>query len=359
MTTIVKAHRASDFLALVPQVTGFQPHNSIVFVAFRGNRTCGAIRFDLPHSDASARQAANTMIGVLCKLSRVDAVVPIAYTDDRFAGQAGIPHADFLRAVVQRAERSGFLVRDALCVAADGWGSYLDGDCPAEGRPLGEIAASGIADAIPTRDRVFPGRVADRARLPEVDLATKESVARLYRGLRASDAGQVGRPPRDPVTTMGLVEFALDLPPASPADEDAALLLWHVQDPSTRDAAMLQLAFGPSVGLATIIGNEEYWRGDDSGARESAALMFGEGPRPDPARIERALELLGALTARAPVSARPAPLCMLGWLSWALGRGSVAGIFVEQALAIDPDYRLAQLLITMLDAGRLPEWAFA
>ena len=71
-----------------------------------------------------------------------------------------------------------------------------------------------------------------------------------------------------------------------------------------------------------------------------------------------ASRFLNATTARAPKSARPAPLCVLAWLHWALGRGSVAGILVEQALTIDPDYGFATLLLTMLDAGRLPDWAF-
>jgi hypothetical protein len=61
----------------------------------------------------------------------------------------------------------------------------------------------------------------------------------------------------------------------------------------------------------------------------------------------------------APRSAKPAPLCMLAWLSWALGSGSVAGFFVDQALAIDPQYSMAILLEVLLASGHLPEWAFA
>jgi len=38
--TIVKTREAHDFLALVPQLAGFQPERSVVLVAFRGNRTC-------------------------------------------------------------------------------------------------------------------------------------------------------------------------------------------------------------------------------------------------------------------------------------------------------------------------------
>jgi hypothetical protein len=51
-------------------------------------------------------------------------------------------------------------------------------------------------------------------------------------------------------------------------------------------------------------------------------------------------------------------LTMLAWLNWALGLGSTAGLFIEQARAIDPRYGLAELLDSMLHNGMLPEWAF-
>ena len=36
----------------------------------------------------------------------------------------------------------------------------------------------------------------------------------------------------------------------------------------------------------------------------------------------------------------------------------MAGILAQQALTIDPDYGFATLLLAMLDAGKLPDWAF-
>jgi hypothetical protein len=61
----------------------------------------------------------------------------------------------------------------------------------------------------------------------------------------------------------------------------------------------------------------------------------------------------------APRSARPAPLCMLAWLSWTLGQGSVAGIYIDTALDIDGEYGMARLLLQLIGSGHLPEWAFA
>jgi hypothetical protein len=351
MTKIVKVHAASDFLTLVPQLAGFQPRNSIVLVAFRGKRTRGCLRFNLPASPPATvlRRIVSTMIGVFCKLQDVDSVVPVVYTDDRFADTIGAPHEAFMRAVIQRAERSGFDVRDALCVAADGWGSYLDEQTPAGGNPLSDIADSAIPAEIPEEHRIRPGGVAESAQLPEVEAATKQRMAALLN--RKPGPGSLAR-------IVDLIETLAGSSADTLSDADAALLLGHLQAPAMRDAAMLQFAFGPAAGKAARIGEARYRRGDPRGAERSASLMFGEGPRPDPDRIRCALGALLELTARAPASARPAPLSMLAWLSWALGRGSVAGSFLEQALAIDSDYGLALLLLQMLDAGHLPEWAF-
>ena len=416
-TTIVKTKEAHDFLALVPQLLGFLPEKSMVLVAFRGNRTCGAMRFNLPDPSAPQKihkRIATTLIGTLCKIPGVDAIVPVAYTDDRFAAVPGIPHERFAETLIKRAEFSGFLVRDALCVGADAWGSYLDPDCPADGSPLSDIATSSVHQAIPDDARRDLASLRSGADLPKVDLATKERLARVYRRYRqlancadtfpelAAAVGDL----RDPVETA---ELALTLDVAALNVEAAAALLLLIQSPGNRDQMMLQFAFGEEVGIETYELNQRYWAiqratgrsmddivraeleqkqeqkafrdgdggddddgdggadngsGDDEsvgpGEQETGNLMLGlTNERPDPDRIERAIELLKAVVAMAPRSARPAPLCMLAWLSWALGRGSVAGIFIDQALAIDRRYSMALLLNTLFCSGHLPEWAYA
>ena len=198
--TIVKTPTPQDFLALVPQLVGFLPEQSLVLVAFRGNRTCGALRFNLPRDEAGAselRRIAGTLLGTLCKIPGVDALVPVVYTeqeigDEPAGAEADLPHGAFLRAIQARAGESGFLVRDALCVAADGWASYLDlgqgrlrpGRAPvaAAGRavrhPLSDIAASSVAQGIPAGSRREIATLQTGAELPKVDLATRERCAR-------------------------------------------------------------------------------------------------------------------------------------------------------------------------------------
>ncbi|WP_218683236.1 DUF4192 family protein, partial [Microbacterium sp. BF1] len=52
------------------------------------------------------------------------------------------------------------------------------------------------------------------------------------------------------------------------------------------------------------------------------------------------------------------PLTVAAWLSWALGRASHAGRYLDMVREIDPRYPLAALLETMIGGAMLPEWAF-
>ncbi len=395
--TVVKTSKPSEFLALVPELVGFQPENSIALVAFRGRRTCGALRFTLPDSDGSPtlhKRIATTIVGMACKLPGVDALVPVVYTDERFAGLPTVPHESFIKTLIQRCELSGFVVRDAFCVAADGWASYDDPDCPDGGRPLSDLSASTLTAAIPEEHRKPLGSLTSWADLPDVGLVDRERTAKLVKRYQ-SLASNLGSAPElvemigdilDPVATAEVV-LTWDADAVEVAD--AAALLFLVQSPANRDQMMLQFAFGEDVGseafevnaryaalqratglsMDEIVREEMELRQRDTGgaghpaqvlADQTSDLLMGLGEsRPDPVRIEAAIAVLKTVVAMAPRSARPAPFCMLAWLSWALGRGSVAGIFIDHALAIDPHYGMAQLLDTLLGTGHLPEWAFA
>lgn len=399
--TVVKTSQPGEFLALVPELVGFQPENSVALVAFRGNRTCGALRFTLPKADGPEKlykRIATTIVGMVCKIPGVDAVVPVVYTDEGFADRSVIPQEHFTHILIQRCELSGFLVRDAFCVGSDGWGSYRDSGHPAGGRPLSDLAPAALTlPGTDERQRRALGSLASWADLPDVGLAARERTAKLLRRYQRLARKAESVPELfdlvgdllDPVATAEVVPTwdpqCVDIP-------DAAALLLLVQSPSNRDQIMLQLAFGRQLGAAAFELNVRYaalqrvtglsmdeivraeieYRasvannadtaddsGSEAGQRISDLMMGMTSTRPDPSRIEAALVVLKAVTAMAPRSARPAPLCMLAWLSWALGRGSVAGIFIDRALEIDPHYGMAMLLDTLLGTGHLPEWAYA
>ena len=323
MSGLVKAHSPADFLAAVPQLVGFEPVNSIVLVGFHGKTTRGALRLDLPTKTVAYKRVVTMALGTICKIPGVDAVAVIICTDENFGDSAQPPFADFAQLMMKRIDHSGFRLQSALCRAADGWTSYLWDGTPAGGYSLSEIADSPIVDQLPP---VLAHEV------PTISASARRRVIDEFAGY-----GQKGafHPEFDDVPLF--VERALEWTDDEFV-ESAALLLYLLQSPASRDAAMLHWATNLSMGddlwafAHRPLGVDPEW--DTS----MGNLMLGVGPRPDPVRIHQAIALLRRLVAVAPPFAQPAPLCMLTWLNWALGLGSVAGDHLNAVLAIDPRY---------------------
>ena len=347
--TVVRARTAADLLALVPSLVGMAPRRSLVLVVFHGSRTMGALRLDLPQADP-ARDLAGHAVGTVCRLDGADGVVPVVYSDDPFPQAIG-PSRALLDDLLTAARRAGLRVKDALCVAADGYGSLLDPELPHAGRPLGELPE--LSGLPPLLDLEAATRLDD---IPEED--RRRFLARVRRSARAT--GRSGRTVEGVLSAadpVGAIERALDLDRLDPLPVPVIAALADL--PVLRDLVLLQIGWGPVFGAAvlarTLLPAEE-----PLGPEEAPGLAFcgGDMPRPDPERIERAIELLRVTAAHLPERHRAPLLTMLAWLHWALGRGSVAGRIVDAARAIDPRYGLAELLARMLGAGMLPEWAY-
>jgi len=372
MTVILKANGPADLLAMAPPMVGFLPRNSVVLVAFRGKRTCGAMRFDLPPSDNPVvhKRVVTTIVGMFCKLPEVDAAVVIVYTDDEFGTSDAIPQAAFAEMIGRRLTLSGFELRESICQAADGWASHFDPDVPVGGHPLTRIAESTVARAIGDQHGMFPPPTSMIDRVPRAEKSQRSRLARRLQAYEKVRAGIMRNDGPSPPTVLDVME---DLPrfaeqalawDAAELDAYGALLVFTLQGPPIRDLVMLQWSFGIEVGDRLWAHDRQDGALDGTGdaALEDLAdigdLMMGIGPRPDPRRIEGGIALLLELTSRAEDVRRPPLLCMLAWLNWALGHGSQAGLHLDEALAIAPGYSMAQLLRSMTGTGILPEWAF-
>ncbi|PWC03151.1 hypothetical protein DCE94_12860 [Agromyces badenianii] len=378
MTTIIRAEAPHDLLALIPSLAGFRPERSVVCVAFAGNRTVGVLRHDLPRQVRDRAPLVSAIVGTLCRMGGVDAIVPIVYTDARFDAGRGLPQRALLSLLVKRSEQAGFLVRDALCRAADAWGSLLDPDTPTTGHPLALIDESPVTRLVPEACPVLAS-ANEAADLPAVDAAASTALVAALDGLAGDSRGaaltRLG-PNGDPVV---LVETLLDRSSVHPP----LRLAWFVHLaslPAMRDAMMLQFAFGVVVGEAahddamstadraealdeTVDGlvRREMANGAVGEVSEMLSrLMLGQTSlRPDARRVERALSMLRPLIANAPATHRVGLLCMAAWLAWSLGRGSVAGAFIDRALEIDEGHSMAGLLAAFIGSGALPDWAFS
>jgi hypothetical protein len=348
MTTVIRAAGAADFLALVPRMLGFMPSRSIVLVPFAGNRTLGVLRLDLPDlQDATEIESvASTFIGLVCKVSHADGVAAVVFTDDHLAGvdADALPHAPFIRALLQRADLCGLRTSEALVLARDGWGSYLDPELPTGGRPLEDVP---FDDAALSDMPLAPGGQAAGADLPSVDLVEKERVARSLRSIE-----HAWQP--DPTH---LLEEALGWDPDDMSPDQSASVIWCLARPLVRDVALVQWAGDLERGMEALDAQLAWAEGAEY-PPDIAATMWGEGPRPDPDRLQRALDLCRHVAAAAPRAERAGPLSACGWLAWALGRSTHAGRYAQAALEIDPEHGMAGIVLGMASNAHLPEWAF-
>ena len=370
MTAVIKAKNPADMLALMPALLGFTPKQSVVLLPFRGNRAYGAMRLDLPGSGPPAvhKRLATYIVGTLCKLRGVDSVVLVVVTDAKFGAQSTPPSSDLVKTLRARFRQSGLGLKEALCLASDGWGSYLDDDTPAGGRPLSDVTNSAVTGAVPPEARREVDASARESRVPNAPPAevqrVKEKFDRLRRRVDEADDDDhhVPREFEALQDVPNLMEAALEWNDEEIAS-GAALLLFAWQGPPLRDMTMLQWATEMSVGDLILDENESMIRSDPTAPSKThqflGGLMMGIGPRPDPDRIERGIRLVRAVVARAEDEQRVAPLCMLTWLCWALGHGSEAGRYLDEAASIRPDYGMVEVLSAILGNGMMPEWAFS
>ncbi|WP_341946447.1 DUF4192 family protein [Microbacterium sp. LWH11-1.2] len=366
MTTVLRASDSTDFLRVVPALAGFTPRQSIVLLPFRGTRTYGAMRLDLPDDGISLEEYADAAVGLVSRVEGTDAVALVVYTDaEAHPTRDGLvlPFAVEVDELLGCAEDAGLRVVDALCVTPAGWSSYLV-DEPV----IGLLSDIGTSPALPSEGDVSGDQFAG-VDLPPSDLAEKERVGRalleLTEMLCLDRCGALtGR--ENPMAIAALVmledvpaffESVLRTPEDLPPFATAALL-WSLNRPLLRDVAIAQWATDLAGGMRTLAAQLAFAGSGTTVPDDLGQVFLGRGPAPDLDRLRLALSVVRRAAAQAPRAYRPAPLTAAAWLSWALGRSTHAGRYLEMVRDIDPQYGLAALLETMIGGALLPEWAF-
>lgn len=365
MSTIVRVGSPADFLAHVPHLLGCTPRRSLVLITFAGTRSLGALRVDLPEPDTVAEVAsiASTVIGMACKVPQTDAVAVVVYTDLSVADAAGAPHGALVDALRARADICGLGVVDALAVGRDGWNSYLS-PLPDGTQPLAEVAARDMADSEPgVHDDQFAA-----AELPAVEPQEAAAVYRLLGDLervmdqrggarlsmrRRAAATEVADDLADPPTVF---EAAVT-PGGDLGVRDTVALAFCLQRPGLRDVALMQWVGDITTGDATYRAQWAYADGAPF-PEDLARPLWGQGARPDPDRLRRALDRCRRVAAATPRDRRAGPLAACAWLAWATGRSTHAATYAAWALDIDSGHVLADIVRAMTDHAHLPEWTF-
>lgn len=366
MTTVLRASDSADFLGIVPALAGFTPRRSVVLLPFQGSRTHGAMRLDLPSGDTDLEAYADAAVGLIARVTGTDAVAVVVYSDEGPESTTDglvLPVAVAVDELLWRAEDAGLRIVDALCVTPRGWSSYL-----ADEPRLGDLGELAPVPEVPGLGDVAGDQLSGTA-LPVADLARKERVARALReigDLLDHDAigPLTGR--ESPAALAGIAALAdipaffealLEHPDTAPVSATGALL-WCLDRPVFRDVALAQWATGVDGGILTLQAQLSFARDGRMISDDLGAVFLGMGPAPDPDRLRLALGVVRHAAAAAPRASRPGPLTAAAWLSWALGRSSHAGHYLDLVRDIDPHYGLAALLRTMVDAAVLPEWTF-
>lgn len=375
--TILRSSTTADLLATVPAICGFTARNSVVVIPFSGKRSRGAMRMDLPSAATTTafRALAQTIIGMLRRLPDCTGLALVVYTDDTFASRHGTPHLELWRALAPKLRRTGLQLKEAACVASDGWASYLDPARPVGGRPLSEITESRMAlEAAFVSDDIRD--IASWNELPQADpqLARRVATASMQLGevgVRVDAFGVAHEVDSDPV---GLAERMLALPTAEVGAQCLAEIVATAELPALRDILLHALAGGRELGervlehsLESVRVREETGASFDEQALQEyesgevdddGLFMIGMSRQaPDGDRLHRAIDVLRWAAAHAPANRRAGTLCLLSWMLWARGSMTAADRMLELARECDPGLRMVETLGWLLASG-MPEWAF-
>ena len=297
----------ADLLGAVPYLLGFHPEESLVVIGLADTTVTVTARINLP--DMHLPNVLRTLFDAVNR-SRATRTMLVVFTD------AAVDRAILSSTLADHVGRAGFGLVDSLPVSHGRWWSLAcedSGCCAAEGSPMPPPATELHAAAtyaglttLPSRDALAAmfGPLSDRTDLAaelvvqqdiEVNAAlvgTHDTFVRavtraLFAAHRAAQGGEM------------------------PTDRDVARYGVALQCFAVRDAVWMAL--------------------DDD-------------------RLE-GIELWVNLARRLPAPYSAAPLFLAAWCAWRDGNGALAGIAAERALASDPSYSAADLLLAALARG--------
>jgi hypothetical protein len=311
-----------DLVQLVPFLLGFHPAESLVILGLAGGRIVVTVRMDLADvvADGVLAGTVSAMVD-----GGAEELVGVVF-DDRAVPAGGRPPDPLpwhgVRAALQvEADRVGATVEDVLLVSERRWWSQCCPDsrcCPREGRPLDDTSSEVAAAAAYAGLVALPDRAALAAMLePEPDDVRDPLVAQLQAaefGLRAATDG--GRSQRSAKRALFATARAADRPGCGVLSTDDDLV-----------------RFGAALAITPV--------------RDAVWLAVDE-------RRLDGRELWRWLGRRLPGRYAAAPMFVFGWASWRAGNGALAGMAAERALAADPGYTAADLLLAALSQGLDP-----
>jgi uncharacterized protein DUF4192 len=322
-TAVLRVRNPGDLIEAIPYLLGFHPRASLVVVGLADIRVTVTARVDL--TDLADPAVLAETLRVLATSQATRAVAAVYADPPHEVSKRDLPYRDVAHDLGAGTERFDIELVEVVLVADGRWWSYGCTDdecCPDEGQLLpGDTsptrAAATYAGLVALADRdelvaqLEPYEAARRAQL-EPAIAEHENLA-----VSAAVGGFDGRWRRSVKRALFAAAREADgslFPEGELSDDDACRFAVALGETSIRDAV---------------------WLAVDQGRLDGRALWR-------------------ELARRLPPPYDAAPLFLYGWASWRDGRGPLAGIAAERALASDPDYTAAELLLGALQQGLDP-----
>ena len=323
--SVLRVRNPGDLIEAIPYLLGFHPRDSLVVVGLAGTRVSITARIDLDDLGE-----AGMLAGTLRVLVNGESTRAIVAIFDELPGDVrapGLPHRDLIHDLATCTGELGIELIDAVLVAGRRWWSYhctTEECCPAEGREL-------PGDASPSRAAAtYAGLVA---------LADREELAALL----------------DPIDDAPRAA----LEPAIAEQENLAAAAVVGGYAQRRQRSVKRAIFAAArdweeslfPGAGGALSDDELCR---------FAVALSETPIRDAVWLavdQRRLDgrvLWREIARRVPPPYDAAPLFLFGWASWRDGNGAAAGMAAERAIASDPDYTAAELLLGALAHGLDP-----
>lgn len=343
MTTIARPRNPLELIVVLPYQLGYHPGPSVVLVVMHDRRLGMLQRHDLPQDPQSARASARHALAV-AQREGATGIMLIAYEDD--PGESVL----LVEALTEAAGSARIDVGHQLLVRGEH--VHMSDECghtvvrrlprPEDVPAVAPFVHAGVYP-LPSRDHLVRGA------LPERDEERAAAVARARHPLGVpADEEMVLRVWTRLLDPSGEAVAVDDL-----RDDELLLLATSVLEVDWRDALLAVLCPGTMpldslsashVRLAGRAVARCAWVAEQPGTRHA-------GHQEDLVAVRMRL---AELTRRVPVELTPSLLALMALVAWWTGDGTIAGTCLERALEVDPEHRLADLLLRLLSAGLRP-----
>ncbi|WP_431709615.1 DUF4192 family protein [Glutamicibacter uratoxydans] len=346
--------RAEDVLAYIPHALGFHPEKSVVLLLLVERRLEATLRVDLPARSAE-RTDYQVWIAQVCELlSRLpglSATVGVVYPQST-AGAAGcLPWSELISCLAEELSDRDIPLHQAWCY--DG-GQVWDYSCE---NPQHGCLTVAHPELSPTSLRLV---VAGSAPLTEPwdgrDVHEWPNATQIRELAKTLDG--------DYLDSLDAWAMILD---AQPFDAERILrnepliparLISGLSIRMVRDILPYLAGAGTIAAVNAVSLIQAHRRGQPVQISGMTDFLLGRGTlTPQWERVEQLWFICRDLLGVAQGEERAALLCLLAWIEWAKGRGSMSMALLRSALKEEPGYRLAQLLEQLLQRGIMPQWA--